>query len=102
MVTMETTARREIDPQVIYREIKAERRRAKTVHRYHIGRLANAVTILLFGIGVLVFVIALCTDAVTIPLGFVGWMSTWVMAIPLRAYFVRSVSHEEIEYDPES
>lgn len=102
MVTMETSARPEINPEIIYREIKAERRRTKRVYRYRIGRLANAVTILLFGIGILVFVIGLCTDMVTIPLGFVGWISTWVLAVPLRAYFVRSVPHDEIDYEPES
>ncbi len=102
MVTMATNARPQTDPEMVYREIKAERQRTKRVYRYRIGRLANAVTILLFGIGVLVFVIGLCTDLVTIPLGFVGWISTWVLAIPLRAYFVRSVPHDEIDDEPES
>jgi uncharacterized membrane protein len=101
MVTMETSARSRIDPEMIYKEIKSERLRAKKVYRYRIGRLANAVTILLFGIGVLVFVIALCTDLVTIPLGFVGWIATWVMAVPLRAYFVQSVPQDEVDCEPE-
>ena len=99
MVTMEANAGSEIDPNVVYREITDKRRRIKTVYRYQIGRLANAVTILLFGIGVLVFVIGLCTDLVTIPFGFVGWISTWVLAVPLRVYFVRSVSHAVIDYE---
>ena len=87
MVTMEVSARPETNPETIYRETKAERQRAKRVYRYSIGRLENATTILLFGIGALVFVIGLCTDLVTIPLGFVGCIGTWVLAIPLRAYF---------------
>jgi hypothetical protein len=101
MVTMETSARPRIDPEMIYKEIKTERLRTRKVYRYRIGRLANAVTILLFGIGVLVFVIGLCTDMVTIPLGFVGWIATWVMAVPLRAYFVRSVPHNEVACEEE-
>ena len=47
MVTMEANAGSEIDPNVVYREITDKRRRIKTVYRYQIGRLANAVTILL-------------------------------------------------------
>jgi hypothetical protein len=101
MVTMEANSMTEIDPNVVYREVTHKRRRINTVYRYQIGRLANAVTILLFGIGVLVFVIGLCTDLVTIPLGFVGWISTWVLAVPLRVYFVRSVSRDVIDYEPD-
>jgi len=101
MVTIEANSKAEIDPKIAYREIIDKRRRIKSIYRYKIGRLANAVTILLFGIGVLVFVISLCTDLVTIPLGFVGWISTWVLAVPLRVYFVRSVSHDVIDYEPD-
>jgi len=98
---METSAGSRIDPEMIYKEIKSERMRRQKVYRYRIGPLANAVTILLFGIGVLVFVIGLCTDLVTIPLGFVGWIATWVMAVPLRAYFVRSVPDYEVACEEE-
>ena len=101
MVTMEANAGTEIDPNVVYREITDKRRGIKSTYRYQIGRLANAVTILLFGIGVLVFVIGLCTDLVTIPLGFVGWISTWVLAVPLRVYFIRSVSRDVIDFEPD-
>ena len=107
MVTMEMNARPTIDfdPDAIFEEYKARQRRLKRerngAYRYQISREANAFTILLFGIGVLIFVVALCTGLMTIPHGFVGWIATWVLAVALRAYSVRSVYRDETDYEPQ-
>ena len=102
MVTMEMNARPEIDPEAILREIREKRQRKNTVARYQISREANALTILMFGLGFLVFVIGVCTGLLTVPHAFVGWIATWVMAVPLRAYFVQSVPQDEVDCEPES
>jgi hypothetical protein len=120
MTTMEMNARRpaiDFDPDAIFEEYKARQRRMKRaqsgvhryrisreangVHRYRISREANAFTILLFGIGFLLFVIGLCTGLMTIPHGFVGWIATWVLAVALRAYSVTSVHSDETDYEPQ-
>jgi hypothetical protein len=95
----------DFDPDEIFEEYKAKQRRIKRatngVHRYRISREANAFTILLFGIGFLLFVIGLCTGLISIPHGFVGWIATWVLAVALRAYSVISVHHDMIDYESE-
>jgi hypothetical protein len=108
MTTMEMNARRpaiDFDPDAIFEEYKARQRRMKRAqsgaHRYRISREANAFTILLFGIGFLLFVIGLCTGLMTIPHGFVGWIATWVLAVALRAYSVTSVYSDETDYEPQ-
>ncbi|UCC60167.1 MAG: hypothetical protein JSV02_10670 [Dehalococcoidia bacterium] len=101
MVTMEMNARPEIDPEAILREMKAKRQRKNRVARYQICREANALTILMFGIGFLIFVIGLCTGLLTVPHGFVGWIATWVVAFALRSY-CGTVSYEDrVDYEPE-
>ncbi len=101
MVTMEMNARPEIDPEAILREMKAKRQRKNRVARYQICREANSLTILMFGIGFLIFVIGLCTGLLTVPHGFVGWIATWVVAFALRSY-CGTVSYEDrVDYEPE-
>jgi hypothetical protein len=101
MVTMEINARPEIDPEAILREMKAKRQRKNRVARCQIGREENALTILLFGIGFLIFVIGLCTGLLTIPHGFVGWIATWVVAFALRSYCATVVYEDRVDYEPE-
>lgn len=107
MVTMEMNARPEIDfdPDAIFEEYKARQRRIKGAHngahRYQISREANAFTILLFGIGFLIFVVGLCTGLMTVPHAFVGWIATWVLAVALRAYSITSVHRNEMNYEHE-
>lgn len=64
-------------------------------------RSRNAVTVLLFGLGVLVLVVGLCTDAYSAALGFVGLVALWVIGITLRVYwFARDPDEEFGDYRP--
>ncbi len=101
MVTMELNARPEIDPEAILREIRAKRQRKHTVARYQISREANALTILIFGLGFLVFVIGVCTGLLTVPHAFVGWIATWVLGFALRSYCGSVVYEDRVDYEPE-
>jgi len=58
-------------------------------------RLWDALTVLLFGLGVLVLVVGLCTDAYSPALGVVGLVALWVIAITLRVYWLASDRDEE-------
>jgi hypothetical protein len=60
----------------------------KQRHRceFWIGRGANALTVLLFGLGVLVLVIGLCTDLYSAGIGVVGWIALWVAGYTVRTY----------------
>jgi hypothetical protein len=89
----------DFDPDAIFEEYKARQRRNRGVYRHQISREANAFTILLFGIGFLIFVIGLCTGLMTVPHAFVGWIATWVLAVALRAFCVTSVYRDEVDYE---
>jgi hypothetical protein len=101
MVTMEMNARPEIDPEAILRGIQEKRQRQRGVARYQIGRTENALTILLFGIGFLIFIIGICTGLLTVPHGFVGWIATWVVAFALRSYCGTVVYEDRVDSEPE-
>lgn len=101
MVTMEMDARPEIDPEAILRGIQEKRQRRRRVARCQIGRAENALTILLFGIGFLIFVIGLCTGLLTVPHGFVGWIATWVVAFAFRSYCGTIVYEDKFDHEPE-
>jgi hypothetical protein len=94
---MEMDARDKFDPQDILDEIRENRERRvrrqnrNTGARYQISPEANSLTILLFGIGFLVFVVGVCTGLLTVPHGFVGWIATWVVAVAARSYFGKVV-----------
>ena len=97
MVTMELNANRE----TVYREDRAEPHRRKRICRYDIGREENALLVLLFGIGVLIFVVGACTGLLTVAQGFVGWVGTWVLGFALRAYCGTWVYRDTSDYEPE-
>ena len=101
MTTMEMNATPEIDTEAILREILEKKQRKNTVARYQINREANALTILMFGIGFLIFVVGLCTGLLTIPHGFVAWIATWVVAFALRSYCGTVVYEDRIDYESE-
>lgn len=76
--------------EVLSREDKVEGRRQKPICRYHqMGREADVLTILLFGLGVLIFIVGLCTGLYPAAHGFVGWVASWVCAFVVR----RIVAH---------
>ena len=91
---MEMNSTTDMDHETILREIHEKKQSRNTVAHYQICREANALTILLFGIGFLIFVVGLCTDLLTVPHGFVGWIATWVVAFALRSY-CSTVVHED-------
>jgi hypothetical protein len=95
MVTREFDARTTVP----YREYKVGSERRRRLGRYFIGREANAFTILLFGLGFLFFVVAVCTDLYPVGLGIVGWVALWVLAVPLRVYFGRWDYSDTIDHD---
>jgi len=95
MVTREFDAKTRIP----YREYKVGAEKRRQLGRYCIGRAANALTILLFGLGFLFFVVAACTDLYSLGLGFVGWVALWVIAGTLRVYFGRWDYSDTIDYE---
>lgn len=73
----------------------------RPIRRYERGREENALLVLLFGFGVLIFVVGLATGLLTLALGFVGWVATWVIAFALWAYWGTRQSEDAIAYEPE-
>jgi hypothetical protein len=51
-------------------------------------RYANALTALLFGIGILVCVVGLFTDQYSWQIGVIGLVAAWVLAFALRVFLV--------------
>ena len=104
MTTMEMGTRDKFDPQAILDEIREKRERREMRQnrisgaRYQISPEANSFTILLFGIGFLVFVVGLCTGLLTVPHAFVGWIATWVVAVAMRSYFGRVIYSDHGDY----
>ncbi len=71
------------------------------IRRYERSRERNALLVLLFGLGVLIFVVGLATGLLTLALGFVGWVAIWVVAFALWAYWGTRQSEDAIDYEPE-
>jgi hypothetical protein len=66
-------------------------------------RFWNAFTILLLGLGVLVLVVGLVTEAFSAAMGVVGLVALWVIAIALRVYTVVTDQDEDFgRYRPRS
>ena len=70
----------------IHRVFEDELRNRRHICEFWMGRGANAMTVLLFGLGVLAFFIGLCTDLYSVGLGVVGWVAFWVAGYTLRSY----------------
>ncbi len=47
----------------------------------------NAMTVLFLGIGVIALAVGLCTDLYSAPLGLLGLVCSWVVALTLRAFY---------------
>ncbi len=88
-------------PEIIHLEQRAARPARRQACSYQIGREENALTILLFGLGFLVFVIGLCTGLLTVPHGFVAWIGAWVVGFALRSYCGTWVHHDTIDSEAE-
>jgi len=83
------------------RQITVEGLRQRPIRRYGMGRMENALTILLFGIGFLIFVVGLSTGVISVAHGFVGWVATWVIAIAMRVYYGSREYEVASNYAPE-
>lgn len=83
------------------KQLTVEGLRQKPIRQYGMGRMENALTILLFGIGFLFFVVGLSTELLTVANGFVGWVATWVIAIALRVYYGSREYEYTSDYAPE-
>jgi len=83
------------------RQITLEGLIQRPIRRYERGREENALLVLLFGLGLLIFVVGLATGLLTIALGFVGWVAPWVIAFALWAYWGTRKAEDAIDYEPE-
>lgn len=66
-------------------EVSSQRRTCQ----YCIDHGINALTVLLFGLGILSFFVGLCSDVLTVGQGIIGWIALWVLASTIRVYFGR-------------
>jgi len=82
MVTKQLDAR----PETIW-EYEEEVTNRKRTCLYYIDRGINALTVLLFGLGVLAFIVSLCTDMLTVGQGVIAWVALWVVAYTIRVYY---------------
>ena len=65
------------------------------------SRENSALIVSLFGIGVLILVVGLCTEVLSPGLGLVGGVASWVAAFVSREYLETSVYDDTIELDVE-
>ncbi|MEE8471165.1 MAG: hypothetical protein V3S51_07535, partial [Dehalococcoidia bacterium] len=61
----------------------------------------SALTVFLFGIGVLILTVGLSASVLSPGLGLVGGVGSWVAALVTREYLDTSVHDDEIEFDVE-
>lgn len=83
------------------RQLAVEGLRQRPIRRYGKWPVENALTILMFGLGFLIFVVGLTTELLTVALGFVGWVATWVIAIALRVFYGTRHYEDTSDYEPE-
>ena len=69
---------------LVYRDSKVER---EPVCQYSIEREADTLTVVLFGLGVVIFFVGLCTGLLSAGQGLVGCAASWALAFAIRAYF---------------
>jgi hypothetical protein len=75
-------------PEIFYEYEEEMTNRRRTCH-YCIDHGIDALTVLLFGLGILCFFVGLCTDILTVGQGIVGGVALGVLAYTIRVYFVR-------------
>ena len=55
---------------------------------------ANAVSVFLFGLGVLLLILGPCADLYSLAYGVIALVATWVLAITLRVFYFGAGSEE--------
>jgi prepilin signal peptidase PulO-like enzyme (type II secretory pathway) len=93
MVTKQLGAR----PETFF-EYEEEVKSRRQTCQYCIDRGINALTVLLFGLGVLSFFVGLCTDVLTVGQGVIGWVALWVVAYTIRVYYGRWERFDASDY----
>ena len=64
-------------------------------------RFMNAFTVMLYGLGVLVFVAGLFADVWSWKMGIVGMVALWVVGFTLRVYTFTNDADEDFgDYEP--
>ena len=88
-------------PQIVRGKDEMEIRHewGKIARRIHKSRENSALIVLLFGIGVLIIAIGLCTDVLNPGVGLVGGIASWVAAFVAREYLDTAVHQDTIEFD---
>ena len=54
----------------------------------------NAVSVFLFGLGVLLLILGPCADLYSLAYGVIALVATWVLAITLRVFYFGAGSEE--------
>ena len=80
-------------------EAEQEARRRGRTCRFCIDHGIDALTVLLFGLGVLSFFVGLCTDLITVGQGVVGGVALSVLGYTLRVYFGRWEHPDPDDYE---
>jgi uncharacterized membrane protein YuzA (DUF378 family) len=55
----------------------------------------NALSVFLFGLGVLLLILGPCADLYSIAYGVIALVATWVLAITIRVFYFGAGSEEE-------
>lgn len=55
----------------------------------------DALSVFLFGFGVLLLILGPCADLYSISYGIIALVATWVLAITIRVFFFGGESSEE-------
>ncbi len=63
-----------------------------------ITKLMNALTALLFGLGILALVVGPCAGVYTLGKGVIGLVVMWVLAMTLRVFLITREDNEDLSY----
>ena len=55
----------------------------------------NALSVFLFGLGILLLILGPCADLYSVAHGLIALVATWVLAITIRVFYFGAGSEEE-------
>jgi hypothetical protein len=96
-----TTRELRANPQIVKGQEGMEIRYewGKVARRIQKSRENSALIVFLFGLGVLLLSIGLCTDVIGAGVGMVGGVGSWVAAFVAREYLDTAECEDDIEFD---
>jgi len=56
---------------------------------------ANALSVFLFGLGILLLILGPCADLYSIGHGLIALVATWVLAITIRVFYFGAPSEDD-------